>query len=230
MTETLVLIPGFANNGLAWKHQIEQLSSLFNPRVIVMDPYVSRHEMVDAILNNAPSHFFLAGHSMGGWIAQAVAAAAPKRVAKLILLNTWATADPKMIYLQQQIADALKHGKLAEVMQQHISLLLHPSRQKDEALLLAMQAMVTSFPIETLIRQLEAMLLDYSSQHLHPAIDAPTLVVHSHDDALFPAKELQAIATGIKNSELEILQETGHASILEKPQEVTQLMQSFLSP
>lgn len=227
MKETLILIPGFANNELAWKHQTEHLNDLFDVRVIVMDKQATRKEMVETLLKEAPDHFFLAGHSMGGWIAQAAAAAAPERIAKLVLLNTWATPDPKGIYLQRQVVQALKQGHLMEAMQQHLALLIHPSRMQDTALLQSLQSMMTSFSLEALIRQLEAMLEDYSSLHLHHVISAPTLVVHSHDDALFPAKELQVIATGIRNAELAIIAGAGHASILEKPETVTTLIRSF---
>lgn len=228
MKEMLVLIPGFANNELVWKHQTDHLSDLFDVRVKVMDKHSTRKEMVESLLKEAPSRFVLAGHSMGGWVAQAVAAAAPDRISKLVLLNTWATADPKMIYLQRQVAGALRQGRLLEVMQRHISLLIHPSRQHDIALMQSMQSMITSFPLEVLIRQMDAMLEDYSSLHLHHAIGAKTLVVHSHDDALFPARELQAIATGIRNSELAIIEGAGHASTMEKPETVTALIRFFL--
>jgi pimeloyl-ACP methyl ester carboxylesterase len=33
---------------------------------------------------------FIAGHSLGGWVAQEVAARAPERVSKLFLCDTWA--------------------------------------------------------------------------------------------------------------------------------------------
>lgn len=227
MKEILVLIPGFANNALVWKHQTDHLSDLFDTRVIVMDKESTRKKMVESLLKEMPERFVLAGHSMGGWVAQAAAAAAPKRISKLILLNTWATADPKVIYLQRQIVDALKRGRLADVMQQHLALLVHPTRRKDPALMQTLHAMVESFPLEVLIRQMEAMLEDYSSLHLHHSISAPTLVVHSHDDALFPAKELQSIATGIRNAQLEIIEGVGHASTLEKPEAVTALIRNF---
>ena len=228
MKQTLILIPGFANDERAWKHQIEHLSGSFEIQVKVMDKYATRKEMVDSLLKDAPEKFILAGHSMGGWVAQAIGATVPQRISQLILLNTWATPDPKLIYLQRQVCQSLKDGHLMEMMQKHLTLLVHPTRLKDTALMQTMQSMIASFSLEVLIRQMEAMLEDYSSLHLHHCITAPTLIVHSHDDALFPAKELQAIATGIANSQLAIIPETGHVSTLEKPEVVTSLIRSFI--
>jgi pimeloyl-ACP methyl ester carboxylesterase len=227
MKETLALIPGFANNALAWKHQSENLQDLFDIQVLVMDKHVTRKEMVEFLLHQLPPQFILAGHSMGGWVAQAVAAIAPERVNKLILLNTWATPDPKMIFMQKQINQGLKQGRFDEMVKQYLPLLIHPSRLKDLDLLHSLQTMVASFSLNTLIQQQDAMLQDYSSLHLLHAIKAPTLVIHSQNDALFNAKELQAIATGISNSQVSILKETGHASPLEKPEVVTNLIRTF---
>ena len=209
MKETLVLIPGFANNELVWKHQTDHLNDLFDIRVKVMDKYATRKEMVESLLKEAPARFVLAGHSMGGWVAQAAAAAASDRISKLVLLNTWATADPKMIYLQRQVVDALRKGRLLEMMQQYISLLIHPSRQHDVALI-AVNAKHD--------RKLSTGDIDppdgcdAGRLFFPPSTSCnwrKTLVVHSHDDALFPAKELQAIATGIRNSELAIIEGRG---------------------
>jgi pimeloyl-ACP methyl ester carboxylesterase len=45
------------------------------------------------ILDEAPSHFALAGHSMGGYIAFEIMRQAPERVLRLALLNTQARPD-----------------------------------------------------------------------------------------------------------------------------------------
>lgn len=227
MNEQLILLPGFANNEFAWTHQIESLSDLCDVHVYIMNQESTRIEMVQSLLNEAPPRFALAGHSMGGWIAQAVAAIAPERVVKLILLNTWATADPKMIFTQQQICEALKQGQLATVLQQHLYSLIHPSRHQDLPLVEYLQMMVTSFSIPVLIQQLEAMLADYPSLQHHPAIVAPTLIIHSCQDALFP-DEHHALFEGIKSSQLHAIEECGHASPLEKPEIVTELIRSFV--
>jgi pimeloyl-ACP methyl ester carboxylesterase len=227
MSEKLVLLPGFANNELAWTHQIDALSDLCDVYVFIMNQESTRSEMVQSLLKEAPDDFVLAGHSMGGWIAQAVAAVAPERVTKLILLNTWATLDPKMIFKQQQICEALKLGQFAQVLQQQLYSLIHPSRHQEHSLTKQLQTMIMSFPVEVLIQQLEAMLGDYSSLQHHAAIVAPTLIVHSREDALFP-NEHETLSQGIKSSQLSTIEQCGHASTLEKPEIVTEFIRSFI--
>jgi pimeloyl-ACP methyl ester carboxylesterase len=91
----------------------------------------------------------------------------------------------------------------------------------------SIQSMMSHFPLETLIAQIEAMLTDASSLHYHSSIKAPTLVLHSRQDALFP-KEHELLLTGIKNSTLAIIEDCGHASLVEKPDEITNQLLSFL--
>lgn len=227
MNEKLILIPGFASNELAWTHQINHLSDLCDIHVYIMNQESTRKEMVSSLLKEAPPRFALAGHSMGGWIAQAVAATAPERVTKLILLNTWATLDPNMRLMQRQICEALKLGQFAQVLQQHLSSLIHPSRYQDHSLREQLQTMISSFPIDVLVQQLEAMLGDYSSLHHHPNILAPTCIIYSQEDALFP-HEHNALFEGIKQAQLFAIEECGHASPLEKPEEVAGLMRSLI--
>ncbi len=226
--ETLILIPGFANNELVWKHQVEEFKDSFDIHVVMMDHHFTRQEMVDDLLQNAPERFILAGHSMGGWIAQAVAAKAPLRIAKLLLLNTWGAANPQMMEMQRQLCEGLECGKIQEMMEHHLPMLIHPSRIEDIELLQCMQTMVKSFSTHILIQQLKAMLADYSSVELHPAITAPTLILFSSHDALFP-QEHQILQQRIKNAQLASVDESGHASLIEQPERVTALMRSFLN-
>lgn len=227
MKEPLFLIPGFANNELAWKYQVAHLQEHFEIRVLVMNNFSTRKEMVDHLLQTAPLKFYLAGHSMGGWVAQAAAAKAPERVEKLILFNTWATLDQQIIRMQEELCETLKLGRIAKAMQEHLAVLIHPSYQQDMALIHFLEAMIGSFSIQELIRQLEAMLNDYSSLKMHPQITAPTLIVQSRQEALFP-NEHKTLSSGIKHSKVAYIENCGHASIIEKPEETTQLMRTFL--
>jgi pimeloyl-ACP methyl ester carboxylesterase len=227
MKETLILIPGFANNQLVWEYQRERLKEFFDVHICIMDPFLSRQEMVEHILKQTPERMFLAGHSMGGWIAQGVAAKAPERIEKLVLLNTWVTSSPQRSLMQKQMIEAFKMGKIAEVMQLNLPLIIHPSRLRDAPLLQIIQSMLASFSIDTLIHQLQAMINDDSSLDLLSSITAPTLIVHSQQDALFP-KEHETLLGGIKNSMSKLITNCGHSSLLEKPEETTQAILSFL--
>ncbi len=224
--ETLILIPGFANNALAWKHQIKQMKDLFTIEVFVMNKFSSRQEMVEDLLKKAPEQFILAGHSMGGWIAQAVAAQAPDRVKKLALLNTWATLTPEIVDLMRELCGSLKGGQSKLVMRHFLPRIIHPSRLHNLFLIGTIFTMLLRFSSQTLIDQLEAMLADPSSLPLHPLIRTPTLVVASDHDTLF-SDQHALLSSRISHSQSALIKGSGHQSPLEKPDEVSALLLAF---
>lgn len=224
----LILIPGFGSNEKGWQHQIAYLAEIAPVSVILMDKQTSREEMVDHLLSNAPAQFYLAGQSMGGWVAQAVAAKAPERVSKLMLVNTWCRPNPQLNKIQEQVIEMIKNGQLEEVLKIHIPLIVHPDRLKDNELIEGVKNMIRSFPPAVLIQQTRAMLDDYSSLHLLPKISAPTLVIHGRQDALFSIEEQKALCSHIQNSSLAIIEDSGHAASIERAQAVTALMRYFL--
>jgi pimeloyl-ACP methyl ester carboxylesterase len=97
----LVLVPGLGADAGDWPHQIDHLADLADVTVADLRACASRSEMAEAVLNTVPGPFALAGHSMGGWVAQEAAARAPQRVTRLALLNTWARPDAAVIAAQR---------------------------------------------------------------------------------------------------------------------------------
>jgi pimeloyl-ACP methyl ester carboxylesterase len=95
MTDPLpiVCIPGLACSPRLYAEQIPQLWTV-GPVTIAQH---ARHESVGAIvrsiLASAPERFALIGLSMGGYVSFEIMRQAPRRVAKLALLDTTARPD-----------------------------------------------------------------------------------------------------------------------------------------
>jgi 3-oxoadipate enol-lactonase len=62
-----------------------------------------------------------------------------------------------------------------------------------------------------------------------PKITAPTLVVGAALDRTFPIEHSRAIAEAIPGARLEILDDCGHAGVVEDPARVTALLGEFVS-
>jgi len=63
----LVLVSGLLSNSSLWQHQMRHLSEIASIQTI--SPSQNTPEkMIQAILDEAPPIFALAGHSMGGWL------------------------------------------------------------------------------------------------------------------------------------------------------------------
>jgi pimeloyl-ACP methyl ester carboxylesterase len=226
---SLVLIPGLGGDAEAWEHQIQHLKDIVDCKAIILDKENSRAAMAERILRESPSQFHLAGHSLGGWVAQEVAAREPKRVQKLILLNTWSLPNPKINEMQKEAIQKIERGKFKEVLKELIPKIIHPSRLNDRELVLKIQNIQMRMPSETYCRQLQAMINDYSTLSLLPKIESQTLIVQGREDALFSLEEQQTLAKNITHARLAIIEDCGHASILERPQAVTALMRFWLT-
>ncbi|MFL6024316.1 MAG: alpha/beta fold hydrolase, partial [Marmoricola sp.] len=61
------------------------------------------------------------------------------------------------------------------------------------------------------------------------AITAPTLVIVGSEDTATPPAKAEAIAAGIKDAHLDVLDGVGHVSTLEDPARVTARMREFLA-
>jgi pimeloyl-ACP methyl ester carboxylesterase len=72
------------------EHPIKNLADVATSEVLVLDTQTTMAEMAEHVLAVAPQRVSIAGHSLGGWIAQEIAARAPEPVAKLFRCDTWA--------------------------------------------------------------------------------------------------------------------------------------------
>ncbi len=225
----LILIPGLGGDADAWKHQIDHLKEITEPIVIGLDRQKSRAEMAKFILDHSPPYFALAGHSLGGWVAQEVAAFASDRISKLFLINTWTLPDPRFNEMQRQTILRIRAGQLDEVLNEHLPRILHPSRLSDKTLTETIRKIQNRCAPETYCRQIQAMIDDYSTLDILSKIHCKTLVIHGREDALFSLKDQETMANGVVKGKLAIIEDCGHVAILERPQATTALMRFFLS-
>jgi 2-succinyl-6-hydroxy-2,4-cyclohexadiene-1-carboxylate synthase len=103
VVEDVVLLHGFGGTHRAWDRVIAHLpAERYRPLALDLPGH---GEQVDAprpitfagcvasVLDRSPPRFVLAGYSMGGRVALHVALAAPRRVARLVLISTTAGID-----------------------------------------------------------------------------------------------------------------------------------------
>ncbi|QKV96526.1 alpha/beta hydrolase [Streptomyces sp. NA02950] len=95
--EHFVFIPGGGGRQRLWRHQTAALAALATSEVMVLDRQATRAGMAGYDLARTPEAFSAAGHSLGGRVAQEVAAGAPDRVSRLFLCDTWARSAPGTI-------------------------------------------------------------------------------------------------------------------------------------
>lgn len=228
MAEHIVFIPGVGAREWAWQHQMDHLADIATSEVMVLDQQVTRGAMADHVLAHAPAKFSLAGHSLGGWVAQEVAARAPERVSKLFLAGTWARVNAGTIdYIKAYSAKMAQDYEGA--LNDHFDQFLHQDRYADPAYC----AWLKKHQRETLgasyIRQLQALTGDYETAALLPGIRADTLVIHGRQDRVISEDEARFLAAHIPGASLALIEEAGHCAPFEQPQAFTALMRLWLT-
>lgn len=165
----------------------------------------------------------LVGHSMGGWVSLAFAAAHPERLRRLVVVDAAGLRfDPDM-----SLERALLPATLDDVR-----LLIRANFQRP--------LRVPGFVLRDLLRiarrdagPREALLrrLVYGDEHVDdslPAIPAPTLVVWGAADPLTPLALGERIVASIAGSRLEVFADCAHSPNVEQPERFNRVLHDFL--
>lgn len=226
----IVLIPGLLASPRLYAEQIPELWRL-GPVTLAMH---TRDDSIDAmarrILASAPARFAVAGLSMGGYVCFELLRRAPKRVAKLVLLDTSARPDTlEQSEQRRQQIEIARGGRLGEVTDTLFPRLVHARRWGDESLRRIVRAMTQEVGVEGFIHQQKAIMGRPDSRPDLAAISCPTLVIVGDGDVLTPPESAEEIANGIPAARLSIIRDSGHLSTLEQPAAVTGSMVEFLN-
>jgi 3-oxoadipate enol-lactonase len=173
------------------------------------------------------------GTSMGGMIAQLLAATHARRVAKLVLMAT-SFGGRDSVPPTDRAAAALgpQPGlSIGEQRRQGLRVLTSDSFADDHAELIDMlvaqrERNPTSGP--TFRAQYEAILQSDRS-HVVGQIPTPTLVIHGDIDPLVPPENGRMLSERIPGAQFVLLEGCGHMPHLEQPVETAQLIRTFLA-
>lgn len=230
----LLLLPGMLCDAASWEAQIAALGDVCEPSVVSFGDTDSIDAMADVALVGAPNKFALAGHSMGGRVAQAIIRREPQRVMKLALLATdfRGPADAAA-----RMAEAMRRGEmmarvaavgLGEFVRVWARQLVSPSRLDDTSLLAAVAEMMARHTPQQLAAQTWAGLTRPDFADLLPNISCPTLLIAGDDDTLRPVSVHREMADMIPQNRMLSLPHCGHMVTMERPQLVAAAMRRWL--
>lgn len=234
MTQTppLVLLPGLLCDDALWAAQAEALADIAAVRVADLTRNDSIAGMAERVLAEAPAGpFALAGLSMGGYAAQAVALRAPERVTRLALLDTNARADlPEQSERRRMLMGWARDGRFAEVTPALLPMLVHPDRLADRDLVAAVTGMADRVGPDAFCRQQTAIMGRPDRRGDLGAIRCPTLVLCGADDALTPPRVHEELHAALPNTlPLAVVPDCGHLSTLERPDAVSAHLRAWLT-
>jgi 3-oxoadipate enol-lactonase len=169
----------------------------------------------------------LAGVSIGGMVGQWLAAHAPERIDRLVLLCTSAYLGAPEPWLER--ARTVREAGTVEVVADAVVdrwltptwAAAHPEARE------ALRAMLASQPVEGYAACCAALAaLDERADAA--AIKAPTLVVGGAQDAAIPPEHQERLAASIAGARLEVLDPGAHVVSVERADVVTDLIVDHL--
>lgn len=187
--------------------------------------------LLDALeIERAP----VAGWSMGGFVAQALAAAHPKRVGGLVLLATAAPGSESVAADPAVTARLFDHSGTPREQASRLIGLLFPEGVAEEVdaefgeVVAAARAALSPTALaaqEELIRRWHGEPAGLSLA----AIDAPTLVMAGEEDVVIPPGNATILASAIAGAQLKLFPGAAHAFISQEAQRASGSIREFLA-
>lgn len=241
----VLLIQGVGAIGEAWRPQIDALADRFSlvwfdnrgiggsqvrdGRVTIEDMAADALAIMDA---EGVETFHLAGHSMGGVIAQAVALRAPERVKSLAFLCTFARGQDGATLSLPMMVTALRMRVGTRAMRRNAFLeLIMPGRYLNATDRVALAARLHPLFGHDLaeqpaivMTQLRAMSKYDARPSLSRLSNIPTLVVAATEDRIAKPEFGRALAAAIPGAKYVELEDAGHGVPIHRPEEINQLL------
>ncbi|MET0250405.1 MAG: alpha/beta fold hydrolase [Sphingobium sp.] len=220
----LLLLCGIGGDADSWRDQQSTLAVGRECRTIVAAGG-SIAAMADTVLADAPPRFALSGHSLGGYVALAMARAAPERIERLALVNSSARPDTaeqsegrrKLLLLAERdgydgVAERLTHVVSAGdpmLRERYLAMLLRTGHAR-------------------FVRDQSAAMTRPDARPGLDAIACPTLVIGSAADPIVAPEASEEMAARIASARLVMIESASHAAPMAAPIAVTASLRDWL--
>ena len=185
------------------------------------------------------------GHSFGGNVALEYALRYPQSLSRLVLVNTggdqwWVNHNaPELLAKRGYSPSAVKaarrffNGQIAPSEFLPTYMKFNKAYNYRNSLTEIIQGILLGhmpkFKPEALIFGYSQLLKEWTVMNRLNEIQVPTLVLAGRYDFLFPTEHQVALAAGIPNARLEIIENAGHNPHMEQPKAVLRLIRDFLA-
>jgi len=238
----VILIHGFSENGQIWQKQLEALSEQFY--VLAPDlpgtgntpatSSLSMESMADYIYDLLKSEDIdsavVIGHSMGGYVALALAEKYPSVVRGLGLFHSTAAPDSeeKKEARRKSINMIEKYGNEAFVKQTMPNMFSPAFKKQHPEEIESYIQMCLRCSQTSQIGYYEAMMQRPDRAAVLSSLSVPALFVIGKDDTAVPMQSVLPQVSLPRISSIYIFEDTGHIGMWEKPEASKQLLQQFI--
>lgn len=239
--EPIVLVHGFLEGRTMWDEYAQKLSSSFN--VICPDllghgetenlGYVhSMEDQADAVVAvlNAESvkACTIIGHSMGGYVALALAEAHPELVTRLALFHSTAYPDSdEKKKDRERVVDLVQRNKDVYVKAAIPSLFAEGNRESLKNEIQNRIDIANGFSAQGIIANVHGMKERQDRTEVLKNGSFKKLILHGELDPVIPTKDVEALAALSDDIRLEVVNHIGHMGYLEAPEGCLNIIRSF---
>ena len=168
----------------------------------------------------------LCGLPVGGMTWMWLAAEAPGRVERLVLLCTSALLGPKSVW-DERIATATGRG-MAALVEGVVERWFTPAFRAENPGAVGKMARTLRETDPGGYAGCCAAIRDMDLRDRLPSVAAPTLVVSGAEDPATPPENGRLIADAIPGARFEVVPDTAHIANVERPEKITQLIMTHL--
>jgi pimeloyl-ACP methyl ester carboxylesterase len=240
---TVLMLHGIGGGRQAFAHQMKPLADAGFHAVAwdmpgyghssTVDPYTFEtlaEECIELIDVLDSERLVLVGHSLGGMVAQEVAARAPGRIAALVLAGTSpafgkADGEWQRRFVAERTAPLDAGRSMAELATQLVAQMV--SADASDAARAEAVAVMSLVPPLSYRSALQA-LMGFDRRAALPSFAMPVLLIAGSDDRNAPPSILQGMAERIPQSDYVCLERCGHLLPLEQPAAFNEALLGFL--
>ena len=240
----LVLLHGYLESLEIWEDFVKLLSPLY--RIVTIDipghgisevkSEIHTMEFVADVLrgvldNKQIARCFVAGHSMGGYVAEAFAAKYPERLEGLILFHSSPNADndSKKEDRRREI-EMIRHDKKELIAQLFAPKGFAPhNRDRMINRIEQLQELIALTDDEGIIALLKGMSERDDMNDMMHRLSAPQLFIFGKYDEFIPVERAEALIQSHPQAEIAWLENSGHMGFLEEPDASAEIIRSFIN-
>jgi 3-oxoadipate enol-lactonase len=240
----LILLHAFPLNRGMWKAQLESWSQHF--RVIAPDfqgfgetPLGEEDLRMESFADDVrhllealkvQERVVVIGLSMGGYVAFEFARKYGERLRGLILVATQPTHDSSESRRgRYELADLIRNRGIEVLIERMTPKLLgKTSLESRPEVVERVRQLIVANPAKGVAKACYALASRRDSTPVLESITVPTLIVAGAEDPIVPKGQLEVMRKGIRQSQLVVLEKSGHLVNLEQAEKFNSVVQEFV--
>ena len=209
--------------------QVAALEPRYESRVFAFRDHDTLGAMADELLSGTPQRFILAGLSLGGYLSFEIVRRQLHRVERLVLMDTTAVGDtPARRAGRDADIARVREGGIEALIPELAPRWMHPEHAKRPDLVKLMGDMARSIGARGQLNQQLAMMARPDSHADLERVSVPTLILCGRQDPVTPVPDHEAMAARVRGARLEIIEDCGHLSTIERPDAVNRVLLDWL--